>query len=87
VLRIETQRELDGRWIAQVPAIPGLLAYGTTEAAARKRVEGFAMLVINDRMKNGEPLPHELASAMKARKQESPQALPIGSRRPGRIRP
>jgi predicted RNase H-like HicB family nuclease len=86
MLRIHVQREWDGRWIAQVPAIPGLLAYGTTEAAARKRVEGFAMLVINERVKNGEPLPHELATAMKARKQESPQLPPLNLPRAGRVR-
>jgi predicted RNase H-like HicB family nuclease len=33
-LHIETDRETDGRWIAEVVEIPGVMAYGDTEAAA-----------------------------------------------------
>jgi predicted RNase H-like HicB family nuclease len=38
MLRIETEREEDGRWIAEVPALPGVLTYGETEARARAKV-------------------------------------------------
>ena len=35
MLKVELEREEDGRWIAQVPALPGVPAYGDTEAEAR----------------------------------------------------
>lgn len=42
MLKIEVEREEDGRWIADVPALPGVLAYGTTEAEARARTISLA---------------------------------------------
>jgi predicted RNase H-like HicB family nuclease len=61
MLRIESEREEDGRWIAEVPALPGVLTYGTTEVEARARVKALALRVIADRLDNGEPLPREIA--------------------------
>jgi predicted RNase H-like HicB family nuclease len=61
MLTIESEREEDGRWIAEVPALPGVLTYGETEAQARAKVKALALRVIADRLKNGEPLPQELA--------------------------
>lgn len=60
MLKIETEREDDGRWIAEVPALPGVLAYGDTVAVARARVQALALRVIADRLENGEALPREL---------------------------
>jgi predicted RNase H-like HicB family nuclease len=57
MLIIETELEEDGRWIAEIPALPGVLSYGPTEAAARWRVKALAWRVIVDRLKNGERLP------------------------------
>ena len=57
MLKIETEREKDGRWIAEVAALPGVLAYGATEAEARARVTALALRVIADRIDHGEPLP------------------------------
>lgn len=57
MLKIEVDREEDGRWIAEVPALPGVLAYGASEAEARARAVSLALRVIADRMDNGEPLP------------------------------
>ena len=51
MLRIESEREEDGRWIAEVPALPGVLAYGETEAEARARVKVLALRVIADRQR------------------------------------
>jgi predicted RNase H-like HicB family nuclease len=51
-----TEREEDGRWIAEVPALPGVLAYGESDAAARSRVQALALRVIGERLGNGEPL-------------------------------
>lgn len=62
MLKIEAEREEDGRWIADVPALPGVMAYGKTEAEARSKVKALALRVIADRFENGEPLPRELAA-------------------------
>ncbi|MGD1026530.1 type II toxin-antitoxin system HicB family antitoxin [Candidatus Binatus soli] len=53
-LRVEFDRETDGRWIAEVPELPGVLAYGKTRAAALAAVEALALRVIADRIENGE---------------------------------
>jgi len=66
MLKIESEREDDGRWIAEVPALPGVLAYGDTEASARLRVQALALRVIADRLDNGEPLPGEIAGVFEA---------------------
>jgi predicted RNase H-like HicB family nuclease len=60
MLRIETELEEDGRWIAEVSALPGVLAYGTSEAEARAKATALALRVIADRLDHGEALPHEL---------------------------
>ena len=60
-LKVEIEREDDGRWIAEVPALPGVLSYGATEAEAQDRVKALALRVIADRLENGEPLPREIA--------------------------
>ena len=66
MLRIESEREADGRWIAEVPALPGVLSYGPTEAEAQAKVQALALRVIADRLDNGEPLPLELAGVFEA---------------------
>ena len=43
---IETERETDGRWIAEITDIPGALAYGETEEAARANVDALALRII-----------------------------------------
>jgi predicted RNase H-like HicB family nuclease len=55
MLKIEIEREEDGRWIGEVPALPGVLAYGKTAAEARTRAIALALRVIADRIDNGEP--------------------------------
>jgi predicted RNase H-like HicB family nuclease len=66
MLRIESEQEEDGRWIAEVPALPGVLAYGATKADANAKVQALALRVIADRLENGEPLPGELAGVFEA---------------------
>ncbi len=56
-LTIQFDRETDGRWIAEVPEIPGVLAYGKTRAAALAAVEALALRAIADRIENGEIQP------------------------------
>lgn len=45
-LTIETEREDDGRWLAEVPELPGVLAYGATQGEAMLRAETLALRVI-----------------------------------------
>lgn len=66
MLRIESEREEHGRWIAEVPTLPGVLAYGTTESEARAKVKVLALRVIADRAENGELLPREIAGFFEA---------------------
>jgi len=56
-LDIEIEREEDGRWIAEVPELPGVVAYGATEAEARARVQALALRVVADRLEHGEVSP------------------------------
>jgi predicted RNase H-like HicB family nuclease len=53
-LRVEFELESDGRWIAEVPELPGVLAYGDTKATALAAVTALALRVIADRIENGE---------------------------------
>jgi predicted RNase H-like HicB family nuclease len=64
MLKIESEREDDGRWIAELPGLPGVLAYGATNEVASARVQALALRVIADRLENGEPLPHEIADVV-----------------------
>ena len=53
-LSIETEREDDGRWIAEVPELPGVMAYGATQGEAMVRAETLALRVIADQLEHGE---------------------------------
>jgi predicted RNase H-like HicB family nuclease len=59
MLGIEIDRETDGRWIGEIPAIPGVMAYGATEAEAKNRTAALALRVVADRIEHGEPVPPE----------------------------
>jgi predicted RNase H-like HicB family nuclease len=54
---IEIDRETDGRWIAEVPDLPGVLAYGATRVEATARVQALALRVVADRLEHGELTP------------------------------
>jgi predicted RNase H-like HicB family nuclease len=56
-LTVEFDRETDGRWIAEVPELPGVMVYGKTRAEALAAVEALALRVIADRIENGELVP------------------------------
>jgi predicted RNase H-like HicB family nuclease len=57
---VELEREDDGRWIAEIQAIPGALAYGATEGLALAAVEALALRVLADRLEHGETAPGPL---------------------------
>jgi predicted RNase H-like HicB family nuclease len=56
-LTIEVEQEDDGRWLAEVPDLPGVLAYGQTRAEAIDRVQALSLRVLADRLDHGEPVP------------------------------
>ncbi len=56
-LRVEFDRETDGRWIAEVIDLPGVIAYGATRKEMLATVEALAAIVIADRIENGERVP------------------------------
>lgn len=56
-LNVEIEQEEDGRWLAEVPDLPGALAYGNTREEALARVQALSLRVIADRLEHGEPVP------------------------------
>jgi len=56
-VRIEIEQEEDGRWIAEVPDLPGVMAYGQTQQEAVSKAEALALRVIADRLDHGESVP------------------------------
>lgn len=50
--RIEIDREEDGRWIAEIPELPGVMVYGATREEAQIKVEALALRVIADRIES-----------------------------------
>jgi len=54
---VEVDREDDGRWIAEVPEIPGALTYGQSRKEAIARVKALALRVLADRLEHGEDIP------------------------------
>lgn len=54
---IETELEEDGRWLAEVIELPGVLAYGMTRREAVQRAEALSLRVIADRLDHGEAVP------------------------------
>jgi len=50
MLRIEIEREDDGRWLGEIPELPGAMAYGATEAEARTNTIALAFRIIGERI-------------------------------------
>ena len=53
-LTVETEQEEDGRWIAEVSELPGVMRYGRSRAEAIAQAEALALRVIADRIEHGE---------------------------------
>jgi len=56
-LTVETEQETDGRWIAEIPELPGVLAYGRTAQDAHAKAQALALRVLADRLEHGEAGP------------------------------
>jgi predicted RNase H-like HicB family nuclease len=56
-LTVEVEPEEDGRWLAEVPDLPGVLAYGRTRPEAIARAQALCLRVLADRLEHGEDVP------------------------------
>jgi predicted RNase H-like HicB family nuclease len=56
-MKIEVEQETDGRWIAEIPELPGVMAYGTHRSEAIEKAEALALRVLADRLEHGETIP------------------------------
>ena len=63
---IEIEQEQDGRWIAEVLDLPGVLAYGHTADEAKAKVQALALRVVADRLEHGEAGPDLLSISFAA---------------------
>lgn len=54
---VELEKEEDGRWLGEVPDLPGVMAYGQSREEAIRHVEALALRVLADRLENGEKIP------------------------------
>ena len=59
-IRVETEREEDGRILASVPDLPGVMAYGNTDIEAIRKVKAIALQVLADMIESGEEVPAPL---------------------------
>jgi len=61
---LESDQEIDGRWIAEVPELPGVLSYGNSAAAAMSKAEILALRVIADMLENSESEPVSISFSL-----------------------
>ncbi len=57
LMKIEIEREADGRWLAEVPELPGVMAYGDSRGQAISRTKALALRVLADRLEHDEDIP------------------------------
>lgn len=57
LIKIETEQEEDGRWIADIPELPGAHVYGESRDQAIRQVQALALRAIADRLEHGEAVP------------------------------
>ncbi len=56
-MKIEIEREENGRWIAEIPELPGVMVYGDSRNEAISKAEALALRVLADRLEHGEEIP------------------------------
>jgi predicted RNase H-like HicB family nuclease len=64
--QIELEEEADGRWIAEVPTLPGVLTYGVTRTDAVAKVQALALHVLAERLEHGEAVSELLTVTFQA---------------------
>ena len=60
VVLIELEREADGRWLAEIPSLAGVLTYGASRDEAVARVQALALRVFAERLESNEAAPELL---------------------------
>jgi predicted RNase H-like HicB family nuclease len=65
-LKVEFSREDDGRWIADIPLLPGVTVYGRTRKRVVASAEALTLRVIADRLEHGEAVPGEITVSFAA---------------------
>jgi predicted RNase H-like HicB family nuclease len=65
-LTLECEREDDGRWLAEVSQLPGVLAYGASANEAMAQAEVLALRVLAERLEHGEAQPHAIRISVPA---------------------
>ena len=63
---LECEREEDGRWLAEVSQLPGVLAYGASANEAMGKAQVLALRVIAERLESGEQMPVEIRISVPA---------------------
>lgn len=66
IFKVEVEQEEDGRWLAEVLELPGVLAYGQSQDAAVSKVQALALRVIAERLEHGEAGPQLLSISFAA---------------------
>lgn len=61
---VECEREEDGRWLAEVPELPGVLAYGSTALEAQARAQVLALRVLAEQLEHGEAGPVSISMSL-----------------------
>jgi predicted RNase H-like HicB family nuclease len=56
-MKIEIEKEEDGRWIAEIPDLPGVMVYGDSRNEAISKAEALALRILADRLEHGEEIP------------------------------
>lgn len=64
--KVEVEQEEDGRWLAEVLELPGVLAYGQDQDAAVSKVQALALRVVAERLEHGEAGPQLLSISFAA---------------------
>jgi predicted RNase H-like HicB family nuclease len=73
-ITFETELETDGRWIAEVPELAGVMAYGATEMEAVGKAEALELRVLAERIEHGESRPMDVRIVIAAALTGFPQA-------------
>jgi predicted RNase H-like HicB family nuclease len=60
-ITIDTECEDDGRWLAEVPELPGVMVYGVSEREAKAKAQALALRVLAERLEQAEAEAFELA--------------------------
>ena len=66
LFKIEIEQESDGRWIAEVLELPGVMAYGASVNEAKAKVQALALRVVAERLEHGEAGPDLLSISFAA---------------------